>query len=184
MVIFLKNGILGELANSVRTVPNFPIEGIMFRDITPILSNHKLLSGLMDKIVKDLEHLGWYPDIIVGPEARGFIFGPLLSTRLNNSFVPIRKPGKLPSKTVKIDYTLEYGSGSLEIHEDAILPGQKVLIIDDLLATGGTVSACIDLCKKLGGEVIGTVFIIELEGLGARDLLRNTPIYSLLKFPA
>ena len=96
----------------------------------------------------------------------------------------MRKPGKLPSKTIKIDYTLEYGVDSLEIHEDAISPGQKILIIDDLLATGGTVSACIELCKKIGADVIGVVFIIELEGLGARELLGDIPIHSLLKYPA
>ena len=139
---------------------------------------------MMERIVKDIKNLNWIPDVIVGPEARGFIFGPLLSTRLKNSFVPVRKPGKLPSKTIKIDYTLEYGSDSLEVHEDAISPGQKILIIDDLLATGGTVSACIELCKKMGADVIGVVFIIELEGLGARELLDDIPIHSLLKYPA
>ncbi len=175
---------LQVLKDTIRTVPDFPIEGILFRDITPILSNNTLLTEMMERIVKDLQSLNWQPDVILGPEARGFIFGPLLSTRLKKSFVPVRKPGKLPSRTIKIDYTLEYGSGSLEIHHDAISPGQKVLIIDDLLATGGTVSACIELCEKLEAEVIGAVFIIELEGLGARDLLVNTPIHSLLKFPA
>tara|TARA_X000001036_G_C20373602_1_gene681599 strand:- start:85 stop:636 length:552 start_codon:yes stop_codon:yes gene_type:complete len=183
-VVFLADSLLQELKNTIRTVPDFPMKGILFRDITPILSDSLLLTEMMDRIVKDIKNLNWIPDIIVGPEARGFIFGPLLSTRLKNSFVPVRKLGKLPSKTIKIDYTLEYGSDSLEVHEDAISPGQKILIIDDLLATGGTVSACIELCKKMGADVIGVVFIIELEGLGARELLGDIPIHSLLKYPA
>ena len=178
------DNLLQELKNTIRTVPNFPKDGILFRDITPILSDSQLLTEMMERIVKNIEDLHWVPDVIVGPEARGFIFGPLLSTRLKTSFVPVRKSGKLPAKTIKIDYTLEYGYDSLEIHEDAICPGQKILIIDDLLATGGTVSACIELCKKIGADVIGLVFIIELEGLGARELLGNSPILSLLKFPA
>jgi adenine phosphoribosyltransferase len=180
----LADNLLQELENTIRTVPDFPMEGILFRDITPILTNGLLLTEMMERIVKDIENLNWTPDVIVGPEARGFIFGPLLSTRMKNSFVPVRKPGKLPSKTIKIDYTLEYGSDSLEVHEDAISPGQKILIIDDLLATGGTVSACIELCKRMGADVIGVVFIIELEGLGARELLDDIPIHSLLKYPA
>ncbi len=181
---FLTDNLLQELKDTIRTVPDFPMEGILFRDITPVLSNSSLLTELMNRIVKDIENLNWAPDVIVGPEARGFIFGPLLSTRLKNSFVPVRKPGKLPFETIKIDYTLEYGNDSLEIHKDAVSPGQKVLIIDDLLATGGTVSACIELCQKMGADVIGVVFIIELEGLGARELLGDIPIHSLLKYPA
>ncbi len=183
-MVFLADSLLQELKNTIRTVPDFPMKGILFRDITPILSDSLLLTEMIERIVKDIKNLNWIPDVIVGPEARGFIFGPLLSTRLKNSFVPVRKPGKLPSKTIKIDYTLEYGSDSLEVHEDAISPGQKILIIDDLLATGGTVSACIELCKKMGADVIGVVFIIELEGLGARELLGDIPIHSLLKYPA
>tara|TARA_B110000438_G_scaffold194299_1_gene185883 strand:- start:123 stop:692 length:570 start_codon:yes stop_codon:yes gene_type:complete len=175
---------LEQLSHAVRTIPNFPIDGVLFRDITPILTDHKMLTQTIDTIALDMMNLDWYPDIIVGPEARGFIFGPLLSTKLGKGFVPIRKPGKLPSSTLKIDYELEYGSNSLEIHDDAILPGQKVVIIDDLLATGGTIAACIELCKQLNAEIIGVIFIIELEGLGARKLLSSVPLHSLLKFPA
>ncbi len=173
-----------KLTKSVRTIPDFPVDGILFRDITPVLANSQLLNQTIDRIIQDIENLDWNPDVIVGPEARGFIFGPLLSTKLDKAFVPIRKPGKLPSSTIKVDYTLEYGSNTLEIHDDAIQPGQKVIIIDDLLATGGTVSACIELCKRLKSEVIGIIFIIELEGLGAREILGPIPIHSLLKFPA
>ena len=180
----MRDTLLESISTSVRTVPDFPLEGILFRDITPLLSDYKLLSQTIERIVHDMANLHWDPDIIIGPEARGFIFGPLLSTKLEKAFVPVRKPGKLPPPTLKIDYNLEYGSNSLEIHDDAILPGQKVVIIDDLLATGGTVSACIELCKQLGVEVIGTIFIIELEGLGARELIHPIPIHSLLKYPA
>ena len=175
---------ISKLESQIRTIPDFPIPGIIFRDITPILSDSAMLSATIERLSKDMIDMEWDPDVIVGPDARGFIFGPLLSTKLELGFVPIRKPGKLPSSTLTIAYDLEYGSNSLEIHDDAILPGQKVVIIDDLLATGGTVAACINLCKQLGAEIIGTIFIIELEGLGARNLLEGTPIHSLLKYPA
>ena len=125
----------------------------MFRDITPVLGEPGLVSSITDQFVEDLNQLGWRPDVIVGPEARGFIFGPILADRLGCGFVPVRKPGKLPAPSRKVEYSLEYGSNSLEMHEDAILPGQKAVIIDDLLATGGTISACARLCEET--EAIG-----------------------------
>lgn len=117
----------------MRTVQDFPIEGIMFRDITPVLGAPGLVSSITDRFVEDLQQLEWSPDAVVGPEARGFIFGPLLADRLGCGFVPVRKPGKLPSTTRRVEYSLEYGSNALEIHDDAIQPGQSIVIIDDLL---------------------------------------------------
>ena len=176
--------LLSRITESVRTVPDFPIEGVMFRDITPVLGEPGLVSSITDRFVTDLKKLGWKPDSVVGPEARGFIFGPLLADRLGCGFVPIRKPGKLPSSTKRVDYSLEYGSNALEIHEDAIQPGQRVVIIDDLLATGGTISACARLCEELGAEVLGALFLIELVGLGAREAIEPVKAHALLSYPA
>ena len=175
---------LTALRDAIRTVPDFPIEGIMFRDITPVLSDPGLMSGIIDRFVEDMEGRGWRPDTVVGPEARGFIFGPLLAARLGISFVPIRKPGKLPYDAYSVEYDLEYGSNTLEMHVDALQEGQNVVIIDDLLATGGTVSACVELCRRAGAKPIASLFVIELEGLGARELLETIPVHSLIEFPA
>ncbi|SVE29891.1 uncharacterized protein METZ01_LOCUS482745 [marine metagenome] len=176
--------LLDRIRGSVRTVPDFPIDGIMFRDITPVLSEPGLLSSIADRFVQELTRLRWVPDAIVGPEARGFIFGPMLSDRLGISFVPVRKPGKLPSTTRRVEYSLEYGSNVLEMHEDALQPGQKTIIIDDLLATGGTISACAELCAASGAQVLGALFLIELVGLGAREAISPIQAYSLLEYPA
>ena len=176
--------LLTYIRNTIRTVPNFPIEGIMFRDITPVLGEPGLVSSITDRFARDLQDMGWEPDLVVGPEARGFIFGPLLADRLGCGFVPVRKPGKLPFTTRRADYSLEYGTNSLEMHEDAITQGQKVVIIDDLLATGGTISACAQLCEEVGATVLGALFLIELEGLGARDAIAPVSAHSLLRYPA
>lgn len=168
----------------MRTVQDFPIEGIMFRDITPVLGAPGLVSSITDRFVEDLQQLEWSPDAVVGPEARGFIFGPLLADRLGCGFVPVRKPGKLPSTTRRVEYSLEYGSNALEIHDDAIQPGQSIVIIDDLLATGGTISACARLCEELGANVLGSLFLIELEGLGARETIAPITAHSLITYPA
>jgi adenine phosphoribosyltransferase len=173
-----------DLKAAIRTVPDFPLEGIMFRDITPVLSDPGLMSGIIDMFVRDMEGLGWRPEAVVGPEARGFIFGPLLANHLGIAFIPVRKPGKLPADTIHAEYSLEYGSNSLEMHTDALHPGQKVVIVDDLLATGGTVGACIELCAAQGAEVLGSLFVIELSGLGARKSLSPVPIHALIEFPA
>ena len=176
--------LLQNLRETIRTVPDFPIEGIMFRDITPVLSDPGLVSSIISRFVEDIEGRGWRPDVVVGPEARGFIFGPLLAAHLGISFVPIRKSGKLPYESHSVEYELEYGSNTLEMHVDALGEGQNVLIIDDLLATGGTVSACVELCRRAGANPIGSLFVIELEGLGAHDLLSPLPVHALIKFPA
>ena len=180
----MDDDLLNKIRGTVRTVPDFPIEGIMFRDITPVLGEPGLLSSITDRFAEDLQKLGWEPEAIVGPEARGFIFGPLLAERLGCGFVPVRKPGKLPSSTRTAEYSLEYGSNTLEIHEDAIQHGQRIVIIDDLLATGGTISACTSLCEELGAEVLGALFLIELDGLGAREAIRPVKAHALLSYPA
>lgn len=180
----MSNDLTRRLKDAIRTVPNFPIEGVMFRDITPVLGEPGLVSSITDQFVEDLNQLGWQPDVVVGPEARGFIFGPILADRLGCGFVPVRKPGKLPAPSRKVEYSLEYGSNSLEMHEDAILPGQKVIIIDDLLATGGTISACARLCEETEANVLGALFVIELEGLGARDHIAPVEAHSLITYPA
>ena len=180
----MDDDLLNRIRGTVRTVPDFPIEGIMFRDITPVLGEPGLLSSITDRFAEDLQKLGWEPEAVVGPEARGFIFGPLLSERIGCGFVPVRKPGKLPSSTRRVEYSLEYGSNALEIHEDAIQPGQRVVIIDDLLATGGTISACASLCEELGAEVLGALFLIELDGLGASEAIEPVKAHALLSYPA
>jgi adenine phosphoribosyltransferase len=172
-----------DLKAAIRTVPDFPLEGIMFRDITPVLSDPGLMSGIIDMFARDMGGLGWRPEAVVGPEARGFIFGPLLANHLGIAFIPVRKPGKLPADTIHAEYSLEYGSNSLEMHTDALHPGQKVVIVDDLVATGGTVGACIELCAAQGAEVLGSLFVIELSGLGARKSLSPVPIHALIEFP-
>ena len=180
----MSNDLTRRLKDAIRTVPDFPIEGVMFRDITPVLGEPGLVSSITDQFAEDLQKLGWRPDVIVGPEARGFIFGPLLADRLGCGFVPVRKPGKLTAPSRRIEYSLEYGSNVLEMHEDAIEPGQNAIIVDDLLATGGTISACARLCEDSGANVQGALFLIELDGLGARDAIAPVPAHSLLTYPA
>lgn len=173
-----------KLRETVRAVPDFPIEGIMFRDITPVLSDGTLLAKTTRLFVEKMNEAGWKPDAIIGPEARGFIFGALLAAELGIAFVPVRKPGKLPSSKMKVEYTLEYGTNSLEMHEDALSPGDKAVVVDDLLATGGTVNACVELCNQTGAETIGALFMIELDGLNGREAISPVPVISLLEFPA
>ena len=180
----MSNDLTRRLKDAIRTVPDFPIEGVMFRDITPVLGEPGLVSSITDRFAEDLQKLGWRPDVIVGPEARGFIFGPLPADRLGCGFVPVRKPGKLPAPSRRVEYSLEYGSNALEMHEDAIEPGQKAVIIDDLLATGGTISACASLCEQSGATVQGALFLIELDGLGARDVIAPVKAHSLVTYPA
>ena len=175
---------LQSLRDTVRTVPDFPIEGIMFRDITPVLGDPGLLSRVTNRFAEDMGGLGWRPDAVVGPEARGFIFGPLLAAKLGVGFIPVRRSGKLPASTRQVEYNLEYGTNSLEMHDDAISPGQRIVVIDDLLATGGTVAACVELTEAAGAEVVGSLFVIELIGLGGRERLAPTPVHALVEFPA
>ena len=156
----------------------------MFRDITPVLGDPGLMSGIIDLFARDMEDMGWRPEAVVGPEARGFIFGPLLANPLGIAFVPVRKSGKLPADTIRAEYSLEYGSNTLEMHTDALHSGQQVVIVDDLLATGGPVGACAELCAAQGAEVVGSLFVIELSGLGARKTLSPLLVHALLEFPA
>ena len=169
------------LRAAVRDVVDFPKPGIVFKDITPVLADPLLLARAIDGMIGliDLERV----DKVVGIDARGFIFGSLIAAKLNAGFVPVRKKGKLPWKTHGTSYDLEYGSATIEIHQDAVAPGERVLLADDLLATGGTAAAALDLVGRLGGEVVASVFFIELAFLNGRDkLLGKGSVHSLLTY--
>lgn len=169
-----------ELAALIRNIPDFPKPGIQFKDITTLLKDPDGFMNTVEALaVRCSEH---QPDVIVGIEARGFIFGAAVAFELGVGFVPVRKPGKLPGKTRSAIYELEYGTDKLEMHEDAIEPGQRVVIIDDLLATGGTVAAVASLVKNAGGEVAECVFVVELEFLKGREKLPGLPVFSLIQF--
>lgn len=170
-----------DLKEKLRHVPDFPKEGIDFIDITTVLQDAEALGQSVKEMKRLAEELGDF-DMIVGPESRGFIFGAPLAYAMGKGFAPIRKKGKLPYKTVGIKYDLEYGTDELEIHEDAIKPGQKVLIVDDLLATGGTTQANVRLVEKLGGKVIGLVYFIELTFLNGRERLKGYEVKSVVSF--
>lgn len=169
-----------NLKEFIADVPNFPKEGILFRDITPLMLNGKAYQYAADQFVKFAKEKG--ATMIVGPEARGFIFGCPVASQLGIGFAPVRKPGKLPRDYVSVSYDLEYGSNELCLHADAVKKGDKVLIIDDLLATGGTVDATIELVEKLGGEVVGLAFLIELEDLKGREKLTEYDILTLITY--
>lgn len=165
----------------VRSIPDFPEEGIIFRDVTSILEDAEglhLAIDLMQEKLKDVEF-----DVVVGPESRGFIFGVPIAYNLHKAFIPVRKKGKLPCETVEIEYDLEYGSAVIEMHKDSIKPGQKVVIIDDLMATGGTIEAIVKLVERLGGEVVKTVFLMELEGLEGRKKLEGYDVETVISYP-
>lgn len=164
----------------IATIPDYPKPGIIFRDITPLMANGEVFQSACKELSKFAKEV--HADVIVGPESRGFIFGCPVSCELGIGFVPIRKPNKLPRETVSVKYDLEYGSNELHMHSDGIQPGQKVLIVDDLLATGGTVSATIDLIKRSGGIVVGCAFLIELTGLNGRDHLKEYPVFTLMSY--
>ncbi|HMQ50734.1 MAG TPA: adenine phosphoribosyltransferase [Anaerolineae bacterium] len=169
-----------DLASTIRSVPNFPIEGILFYDITTLLKNPVALQETIDQLTAEYQNKKI--DVVVGMESRGFIFGMPLAYRLGVGFVPIRKPGKLPAKKLSESYSLEYGINTLEIHVDAIEAGQHVLIVDDLLATGGTAKASCNLVEKLGGKVVGLAFVIELSFLNGRKKLADYEVFSLLQY--
>jgi len=164
----------------VADIQNFPIDGILFRDITPLMGNGDAFHHATQEIVEFAKKVG--AEVIVGPESRGFIFGCPVAYELNIGFVPVRKPGKLPRETVSYSYDLEYGKNELHIHKDSIQKGQKVLIVDDLLATGGTVEATIRLIEEIGGSVVGCAFLIELKSLEGRKVLTNYPIFTLIDY--
>lgn len=169
-----------KIEEYVRSIPDFPEEGIIFRDVTSVLQDadglHMAIDMMQDTI-KDLDF-----DVVAGPESRGFIFGVPIAYNMHKPFVPVRKKGKLPCETVSIDYELEYGTATIEMHKDSIKPGQKVLIADDLIATGGTIEAIIKLVEQLGGEVVGIVFLMELEGLKGREKLAGYRVESVIKY--
>lgn len=169
-----------DLASTIRSVPNFPIEGILFYDITTLLKSPGALRETIDRLTAQYQNKK--VDVIVGMESRGFIFGMPLAYQLGVGFVPIRKPGKLPAKKLSESYTLEYGLNTLEIHVDAIEAGQRVLIVDDLLATGGTAKASCNLVERLGGQVVGLAFVIELSFLNGRHKLADYEVFSLLQY--
>ena len=168
------------LKQLIRTVPDFPKPGILFYDITTLLKDKTGFAQLIDAFAA--HYIGKDIDVVLGIEARGFIFGPALAYRLNAGFVPVRKPKKLPAPTAKVSYDLEYGTDSLEIHLDAIQPGQKVIIVDDLLATGGTMQATVQLVEKLGGQIVGIGFAIELDFLKGRNKFPGFDVFSLLHY--
>jgi adenine phosphoribosyltransferase len=169
-----------QLKKLIREVPDFPKKGILFYDITTLLKDKAGLATLVDRLAE--HYLNQQIDLVLGMEARGFIFAPALAYRLNAGFVPVRKPGKLPAETVKFDYSLEYGTNSLEMHKDAIRKGQRVLIVDDLLATGGTAEATAKLATSVGAEIAGLGFVVELDFLKGRDKLKNYDVMSLLHY--
>lgn len=169
-----------KIEDYVRSIKDFPMEGIIFRDVTTVLQDaeglHLAIDLIQDKI-KDLDF-----DVVIGPESRGFIFGVPVAYNLNKSFVPVRKKGKLPCETVSMEYELEYGTAVIEIHKDAIKPGQKVVIIDDLIATGGTIEAIVKMVEGLGGEVAGICFLMELAGLNGREKLKDYRVDSVIQY--
>jgi adenine phosphoribosyltransferase len=169
-----------DLHALIQDVPNFPRKGIMFKDITPLLANPSGLALAVEMMVNPFR--GRHIDIVIGAESRGFIFGTAVAQALSCGFVPVRKPGKLPREKVSLTYDLEYGQDTLEIHKGSFAPGARCLLVDDLLATGGTMRACCDLVESLGGQVAGVSFLIELEFLSGRARLNPYEIYSVLKY--
>ncbi len=169
-----------DLKKLIREVPDFPKPGILFYDITTLLKDRLGFARLIDALTE--HYINDNIDLVLGIEARGFIFGPALAYRLNAGFVPVRKPKKLPAEVLQWKYDLEYGQDTLEIHKDAIKPGQRVIICDDLLATGGTAKATADMTKQLGGDICGMGFVVELDGLKGRDKLKGYDVFSLLHY--
>jgi adenine phosphoribosyltransferase len=169
-----------HLKKLIREVADFPKKGILFYDITTLLKDRVGLATLIDALAE--YYIGKDIDLVLGMEARGFIFAPALAYRLNAGFIPVRKPGKLPAATTKYDYALEYGTNTLEVHRDAIQPGQRVIIVDDLLATGGTAEATTKLATSLGAEIAGLGFVVELDFLKGREKLKQYDVFSLLHY--
>ncbi len=170
------------LNGHIRSIQDFPKAGIVFRDITPLLASPHGLDAATTALAAAARDRT--PDIVIGPEARGFLFGPAIAREIGAGFVPARKPGNLPFDTISADYSLEYGADSLELHADAISPGSRVLVHDDLLATGGTARALCRLVEQLGGEVVGCVFLIELAFLGGREVLEPHDVHALIRYDA
>lgn len=171
---------MSDLKEFIRDVPDFPKKGIIFKDITPLLGNAQALASAIAAMTRPFEGKG--VEVVAAIESRGFIFGSLVAQRLGAGFAPIRKLGKLPYKTIRASYELEYGTDTVEIHSDAVRSGQKVLLVDDLLATGGTMSAACQLIKKLGGQIVGAAFMIELSFLPGRQKLDGMLVHSLIQY--
>ena len=169
-----------QLEDWIRDIPDFPQKGILFKDITPLLQNKVAFHAALDRLAA--HYAGAGIQAVVGVESRGFIFGSVLAYLLNCGFVPVRKFGKLPYQTVTVEYGLEYGTNIVEIHTDAIKPGERILIVDDLLATGGTVSAAMELVEKLGGHIAGIAFLVELTFLRGREQLKGHDVFALIKY--
>ena len=169
-----------DLVSVIRAIPDFPAPGIIFRDITTVLQNPDMLALAVDSMADRLSGVDF--DLTVGPESRGFIFAAPIAYKLRKGFVPVRKVGKLPYQTVQKSYDLEYGSAVIEMHKDAIAPGQRVVVVDDLLATGGTCKALAELVEEVGGAVAAMVFLIELEGLKGRELLKDYDVHSIIQY--
>ncbi len=172
--------LIDDLRQRIRDIPDFPKPGILFKDITPLLADGQAFRTVIDQIGDRFADR--QIDLVIGVEARGFLIAGALAYKLYAGTALIRKPGKLPYKTHSAAYSLEYGTDSLEIHQDAVIPGQRILLVDDLLATGGTMSAAIDLIARLGGEVVGVAFLVELSSLQGRARLRDQEIFSLIQF--
>ena len=169
-----------QLKKLIREVPDFPRPGILFYDITTLLKDPIGFQVLVKEMVGGCKN--FRPDVVLGIEARGFLFGPILAAHLETGFIPVRKAGKLPAETISVEYDLEYGQDSLNLHKDAIKPGERVLIVDDLLATGGTAAASCQLVEKLGGTVAGLAFIVELTFLKGREKLSGSGVFSVLQY--
>ena len=170
-----------KVEDYVRSIPDFPEKGIIFRDITSVIQDPEGLKLAIDGIQNLLKDVDF--DVVVGPESRGFIFGVPIAYNNHTGFVPVRKKGKLPCETISEEYALEYGTATIEIHKDAIQPGQKVVIVDDLISTGGTTEAAIHMIERLGGEVVKVVFLMELEGLKGRERLKDYDVDAVIKYP-
>lgn len=173
---------MADIAALIRDIPDFPKEGIIFKDITPLLGNAEALVATADLLAEPFRDKG--VDLVAGIESRGFIFGTMIAERLGAGFVPIRKPGKLPAETISRSYDLEYGTATIEIHTDAIQRGQKVLMVDDLLATGGTMQAACEVVEELGGDIVGCSFVVELAFLPGREKISAYPVHSLMQVTA
>ncbi|PWH13259.1 MAG: adenine phosphoribosyltransferase [Ardenticatenia bacterium] len=169
-----------DLASLIRDVPDFPVPGILFKDITTLLRNAAALREVVTLLAE--RYANAQVDIVAAIESRGFIFGAPLAVQLGAGFVPVRKPGKLPAQAISESYTLEYGTNTLEMHVDAIQPGQRVLVVDDLLATGGSARAAVNLVERLGGKVVGLAFVVELDFLNGRQKLTGYPVHSLVHY--
>jgi len=171
-----------RLRELIREVPDFPKKGISFKDLTPLMAAPEAFRAAVDAMAARCAKSGWRIDRVACPEARGFIFGAALAYRLGVGMAPIRKPGKLPYKTARMEYALEYGTDAVEMHIDAVSPGQRILLVDDVLATGGTLQACVRLVEKAGGIVAGCAFVVELAFLSGRKKLEGYPVFSLVTY--